>query len=261
MNISAYILEYLKQFGTATVPDFGVFSLEKSKAVINSENGSILPPASIIRYTPDYEAKSDDLAAFIAGQKQMTLEASKTDLQIQTDFWKKKLQAEQILEVQGLGTVYIEDGTTRFKGQRLQSDHPDFYGLEEIRISDMQVQSPKSAASSHAEKDYKLNKSILWAFLIIIPVLGILYMAYTQQELLFGKKSFDDTPISVQTKTHRIQKDTVKVQQHLAPVTDSLKKDTIIQKNVQPGPQKTVPVQTAAKSQTQNQAIPNNTKK
>lgn len=261
MNISAYILEYLKQFGTVTVPDFGVFSLEKSKAVINSENGSILPPASTIVYTPDYEAKSEDLAAFIAGQKQMTLEASKTDLQIQTDFWKKKLQAEQTLEVQGLGTVYIEDGTTHFKGYRLQSDHPDFYGLEEIRISDMHIQSPKSAVSSNAEKDYQFNKSILWAFLIIIPVLGIIYVAYTQQELLFGKKSFDNANISVQTKTHRIQKDTVKVQQHAVPAADSLKKDSAIQKTVQPVTQKTVPVQPAAKSQLKNQAIPNNTKK
>ncbi|WP_449400282.1 HU domain-containing protein [Chryseobacterium wanjuense] len=89
MNISAYILEYLKQFGTVTVPGFGVFSLENSKAIINSENGSILPPASKIVYTPDYEVKSDELAAFIGSQKQMPLEASKTDLQIQTDFWKK----------------------------------------------------------------------------------------------------------------------------------------------------------------------------
>lgn len=107
MNISAYILEYLKQFGAVTVPDFGVFSLENSKAIINSENGSILPPASKIAYSPDYKVKSDELAAFIAGQKQMTLEASKTDLQIQTDFWKKKLQADQMLEIQGLGTIYL----------------------------------------------------------------------------------------------------------------------------------------------------------
>ncbi|WP_294225922.1 hypothetical protein [Chryseobacterium sp. sg2396] len=261
MNISAYILEYLKQFGTVIVPDFGVFSLEKSKAVINSENGSILPPASTIMYTADYGMKSDDLAAFIAGQKQMSLEASKTDLQIQTDFWKKKLQAEQTLEVQGLGIIYTEDGITHFKGNRLQSDHPDFYGLEEIRISDMHTDGSKPAALSNTEKDYQFNKSILWAFLIIIPVLGIIYVAYTQQELLFGKKSFDDTPISVQTKTHRIQKDTVKVQQHVSPAVDSLKKDSVIQKQVQTVPQKTVPVQTAAKSQNKNQAIPNNTKK
>lgn len=251
MNISAYILEYLKQFGTVVVPDFGVFSLENSKAIINSENGSILPPASQIVYTPDYEVKSDELAAFIAGQKQMALEASKTDLQIQTDFWKKKLQAEQTLDVQGLGTIFIEGGTTHFKGHRLQSDHPDFYGLEEIRISDMQAHSPKPEAVSAAAKEYKFNKSILWAFLIIIPVLGIIYVAYTQQELLFGKKSFDNTNISVQTKTHRIEKDTVKVQAHGTPAADSLKKDSVLRQTAQP----------AAKNEAKAPALPNNTKK
>lgn len=227
MNTSAYILEYLKQFGKVTVPGFGIFSLENSKAIINSENGSILPPASTIVYRPDYEVKSDDLASFIGGQKQMTLEASRTDLQIQTDFWKKKLQAEQTLELQGMGTIYIEDGETHFKGNRLQSDHPDFYGLEEIKLSDINSKDLKTAVSVKAEKSYRFSKSILWAFLIIIPVAGILYVAYTQQEILFGEKSFNKADIPVQAKNHRIEKDTIKVQVHTPVRADSLKKDSI----------------------------------
>ncbi len=247
MNISAYILEYLKQFGAVTVPDFGVFSLENSKAIINSENRSILPPASKIVYMPDYKVKSDELAAFIAGHKQMTVEASKTDLQIQTDFWKKKL-----LEIQGLGTIYIEEGETHFKGNRLQSDHPDFYGLEEIKLADIH-NSQSQMVDKSKEKDYRFNKSILWIFLIIIPVLGILYVAYTQQELLFGEKSFSKTTPSIQTRTHRIEKDTAKAQK-AAPVatpSDSLKKDTVAKQNIQPAVQKTVT----------NPAPTNNTKK
>ncbi|WP_027378872.1 hypothetical protein [Chryseobacterium daeguense] len=251
MNISAYILEYLKQFGTVTVPGFGVFSLENSKAIINSENGSILPPASKIVYTPDYQVRSEELSAFIAGQKQMSLEASNTDLQIQTDFWKKKLQADQTLEIQGLGTIFIEDGVTHFKGNRLQSDHPDFYGLEEIKISDINNKNLKPNVSVNVEKDYKFNKSILWAFLIIIPVLGILYVAYTQQELLFGKKSFDKANISVQTKTHRIEKDTVKVQAHVPPAADSLKKDSLVKQK---------PTQPAAQNDVKSPVNTNNTK-
>ncbi|WP_415329355.1 hypothetical protein [Chryseobacterium sp. MMS23-Vi53] len=254
MNISAYILDYLKQFGTVTVPGFGVFSLENSKAIINSENGSILPPASKIVYTPDYQIKSDDLAAFIGGQKQMSLEASKTDLQIQTDFWKKKLQADQTLEIQGLGVLFIEDGETHFKGNRLESDHPDFYGLEEIKISDINNKDVKIGNVVNSEKDYKFNKSILWAFLVVIPVLGIIYVGYSQQELLFGKKSFDKTNISIQTKTHRIEKDTVKIQTHTMPVADSLKKDSTVKSQIQPAIQAT---QKAAKIP----ATSNNTKK
>ena len=203
MNISAYILDYLKQFGTVTVPKFGVFSLENSKAVINSENGSILPPSTKIAFHSDYQVLSDDLVQFISNQKSVSKEATESELQIQTDFWKKKLQAEQILEIQNLGTIFIEDGQLHFKGNRLESDDPDFYGLEEIKFSDIHegdtLESPKNT-----EKDYKFNKSILWIFLFIVPVLGMLYLAYTEKELIFGNKSFDS--LSSQTKTKRIEK-------------------------------------------------------
>lgn len=245
MNISAYILEYLKQFGTVTVPGFGVFSLKNSKAIINSENGSILPPASQIEFTIDYEVQAEDLTAFIAGQKQMSLEASRSDLKIQTDFWKKKLQAEQVLEIQNLGTVFIEEGHTHFKGKRIESGRPDFYGLEEIRFSDIN-NGEKVNPSVNREKDFKFRKTILWIFLLVIPVLGILYLAFTQQELLFGKKSFNK--VSVQTSTHRIVKDTIKVMVHTpeTSVSDSLKKDSLAK-----------PVGKGVKSAP---AVPNNTK-
>ncbi|MGG1920662.1 hypothetical protein AB1278_02505 [Chryseobacterium sp. NRRL B-14798] len=245
MNISAYILEYLKQFGTATVPGFGVFSLKNSKAIINSENGSILPPASQIEFAIDYEVRAEDLTAFIAEQKQMSLEASRSDLKIQTDFWKKKLQAEQVLDIQNLGTVFIEEGHTHFKGKRIESGRPDFYGLEEIRFSDIN-NGEKVNASVNREKDFKFKKTILWLFLLIIPVLGIVYLAFTQQELLFGKKSFNN--VSVQTSTHRIVKDTVKMKVHTleTPVTDSLKKDSL--------------VKPAGKEKQSAPVVPNNTK-
>ena len=251
MNISAYILEYLKQFGAVTVPNFGVFSLENSKAIINSENGSILPPSSQIAFSPDFEVQSDDLAAFIAGQKQMSLEASKSDLKIQTDFWKKKLQADNILEIPNLGTIFIENEKTHCKGNRVETDHPDFYGLEEIKISDIN-NSDKPNISGNSEKDYKFNRSILWVFLFIIPVAGILIVAYTQKELLFGKKSFDN--ISVQTKTHRIVKDTIKIQVHApkALISDSLKQDSLIKPAVKvENNVKTQPVQNNTKTKWQ----------
>ncbi len=235
MNISAYILDYLKQFGTVTVPKFGVFSLENSKAVINSDNGSILPPSSKITFHSDYQVSSDDLVDFISNKKSISKEAAENELQIQTDFWKKKLQAEHTLEIQNLGTIFLEDGELHFKGNRLESDHPDFYGLEEIRFSDIN-EGDSFESPINPEKDYKFNKSILWIFLFIIPVLGILYLGYTQQELIFGKKSFDD--VSVQTKTKRIEKkmpvkiDSAQIKRAdsvKAFKADSLKKDSIKQ--------------------------------
>lgn len=229
MNISAYILEYLKQFGSVTVPSFGVFSLENSKAIINSENGSILPPASQIAFMPDFEIQSDDLITFIAAQKQMSFQASKSDLKIQTDFWKKKLQAEQTLEIQNLGTIFIEEGQTYFKGKRIESGHPDFYGLEEIRFSDIKTKD-KSVVSEKSGKEYKFSKSLLWIFLIVIPVVGIVYLAFTNQELLFGKESFikEKDSMKIEAKVSVLVRDTIKVDSAQIKISDSLKKDSIV---------------------------------
>ncbi|HEX7869500.1 MAG TPA: hypothetical protein VF455_05235 [Chryseobacterium sp.] len=251
MNISAYILEYLKQFGTVVVPQFGVFSLENTKAVINSENGSILPPSSKIAFQSDYQVSSEDLVNFISTDKGVSKNSAESELQVQTDFWKKKLQAEKTLEIQNLGTIFIEDGILTFKGNRLESDHPDFYGLEEIRFSDIK-NNESSIPTVNKEKDYKFNKSILWIFLFIIPVLGILYFGYTQQELLFGKKSFND--VSVQTKTKRIEKTVpVKIDSAQLKINDSiqqvqLKKDSLIQDSIKKTAVKSVKVPATQKS-------------
>ncbi|WP_292009443.1 hypothetical protein [Chryseobacterium sp.] len=227
MNISAYILEYLKRFGTVVVPGFGVFSLESSKAIINSENGSILPPSNQIAFELDYEVQNDDLINYIQSQKNESKESVKNELEIQTDFWKKKLQADQFLEIPRLGLLSITEGESHFKGSRLEAEHPDFYGLEEIKISDIR-NADKTDHSEKRDQDYQFNKSILWIFLFLIPVLGIVYLAYTQQEFLFGKKSFDN--VSVQTKTHRIQEDTVQPKKDSlkAIAVDSLHKDSLI---------------------------------
>ncbi|MBD8083628.1 HU domain-containing protein [Chryseobacterium caseinilyticum] len=240
MNISAYILEYLKRHGSVTVAGFGVFYLENSKAKLDPENGSILPPSSQIAFKVDYLAESDDLISNIASQKGIAFEAAKNELQIQTDFWKKKLQADHTLEIQNIGRIDQGDNGLAFFGKRLASDHPDFYGLEEIRFSDIS-DGEKLIEASTKEKDYKFSKSILWIFLAAIPVAGLIYLGIAQKELLFGNQSFDS--LSAQTKTKRIEK-TVPVQLDSAQIkiadslkraafkadslkTDSLKKDSI----------------------------------
>lgn len=202
MNISAYILEYLKSHGSAIVPQFGTFSLEKSKAVLNSENGSILPPASRIVFSVNHLAQSSALSDFLAEKKSVSKEAAENEILAQTDFWKKKLQAEKHLDIPEIGRFYEEESEIRFEGNRLPSDHPDFYGLEEIRFSEINSAEKKTAAKDQPEA-YRVNQSILWIFLIIIPVLGMLYLAYTQRDFLLGKKSFET--VSVQTKTRRIE--------------------------------------------------------
>jgi hypothetical protein len=109
--------------------------------------------------------------------------------------------------------------------------------LEEIRFSDIN-NGEKVNTSVNREKDYKFSKTILWIFLIMIPVLE-LCISHLPRRTSFGKKSF--TNVSVQTSTHRIVKDTTKIvkQEIKVPVTDSLKKDSLVKpvgKGTKPAP-------------------------
>lgn len=204
MNISEYILEYLKKYRRIDVSGFGTFFLENSKAMIDPQNGSILPPSGKIAFSPDFELKSDVLAKYISEKRKISLEQSVNDLEIQTDFWKKKLQADQHLEIPLLGEIRLGDQEMPFFGKRLEVEFPDFYGLEEIKFSEIQNTNTSQLNSKKSNKeDYKFNKSLLWVFLVVVPVLGIAYFGFTNSELLFGKKSFND--YSAQTKTKRIE--------------------------------------------------------
>ena len=222
MNISAYILEYLKKHGSVTVPEFGIFYLENSKAKLDPENGSILPPSSQIAFKVDYLAESDHLISYMASVKGTSFEVAKNELRIQTDFWKKKLQADHTLEIQNLGRIDQGDSGLAFFGKRLASDHPDFYGLEEIRFSDIS-DGEKLIEASTKEKDYQFSKSILWIFLVAIPIAGLIYLGITQKELIFGNKSFDS--LSAQTKTRRIEKSVLTKQDSAQlKISDSIKR-------------------------------------
>ncbi len=222
MNISAYILEYLKQYGSVKVPKFGVFSLEISKAVLNSENGTMLPPSTKIAFHLDYQISSEEFLQYIAEQINTSKDTVAAEMQIQTDFWKKKLQAEQSLEIPNVGRIFFSENRVVFNGDRFEADFPDFYGLEEIKFSD--INDDDSPIDTKNEKgDYRLNRSILWIFLILIPVGALVYFAITQQELIFGKKSFE--PVSVQTTTKRIEP--VKVDSTLINKANVLKRDSI----------------------------------
>ena len=232
MNISEYILEYLKKYRRIDVSGFGTFFLENSKAMIDPKNGSILPPSGKIAFSPDFEMKSDVLAKYISEERSVSLEQAKNDLEIQTDFWKKKLQADQHLEIPLLGEIRLGDQEMPFFGKRLEVEFPDFYGLEEIKFSEIQNTNPSQINSKKSNnEDFKFNRSLLWFFLVVVPVLGIAYFGFTNSELLFGKKSFND--YSTQTKTNRIEKkpvtivDSMQIKKQDSIKMDSLRADSL----------------------------------
>lgn len=226
MNISVYILEYLKQFGAVKVPQFGVFSLESSKAVINPDNGSILPPSTQIAFHLDYQISSPEFIQFVANHRSVSYLLIEKELQELTEFWKNKLQLEDTLSIPDVGTIFFQEKNMLFQGERVEVDFPDYYGLEEIKLEEISDSDDGPINTKNTKEDYKFNKSILWIFFIILPLGALGYFGYTQQDLILGKKSFDT--ISVQTKTQRIEPiKPIVIDSALIKKADSLKMDSI----------------------------------
>lgn len=231
MNIPQAILEYLKQNSTAVVEGFGTFSLANSRAVVNSESGVILPPAKQIVFSDDYTVADEGFIGFLTeNQSDLALNARQA-LTVQTEFWKKKIQAGEPFETSPLGAFKMVGEQLQFEGGRISSESPDFYGLEEIKLSDIEKRTDVLPTS---DSDYRMNKSILYTFLLALPMLGILSAVIWKREVLFGKKSFDN--LSVKTSTHRIEKDSLKLVRAKA---DSIKADSVHQDSLK---NKTIPM-------------------
>ena len=171
------------------------------------------------------ENQNDEgLIQFLAKRNQVTPDRIEKLLKDQVDSWNSTLYSGQPLLIDGLGEFDQQD--FKFSGYRIESENSDFFGLEEINITDVQKSSKYKTPKGNIPKDTNKTVSVLlWIFLLVIPVLGLLYFGYTQQELIFGKKSFDD--LVVKNSTHRIDTkekiDTLKVE----PKKDSLQKDSL----------------------------------
>lgn len=226
MNPADYIPEYLISNAKAEISSFGVFGLKNTGAVINDQQ-RILPPAKEITFIPDYETKDRGFLKFVSGKENISEFEAELALKKYTNQWKAKLEADQEIYIENVGIFSNNENGISFKGERIETSAPDFYGLEEIKISEIKKADDSLKVSENDENEknsYRFNNSILWIFLIAVPVLGIIYFALTNQELLFGKK----TDFSVKTSTHRIEKKSIKPDSLKSNIVqDSLKKDSV----------------------------------
>ncbi len=226
MKITEGILELLKKKGKVTVPGFGIFFTENSRAVLNSDQKTILPPGKEIRFEADYHAENSELLDFLSSKG---LTAAAHELKVQTDYWKNLLLKNDTFFIDRIGEFFVSENQLVFKGERIQTETPDFYGLEEINLSEINniTESTETQVQEPETGNYRFNTSILWIFLVGLPVIGLAYFGITQKERLFGKKTFDD--ITVKNSTHRIEKkqQTVTDSVKQKAIADSIAKDSL----------------------------------
>ena len=225
MNLGQYLFGYLQEKGSAELPGFGIFSIQKKSATLDEAEAKLLPPSFEVTFVKNSEVFNSDFSKYIAEKTGENLFIVQTEIKETVQSWNQQLQDKKTVSVEAIGDFFEENGEIKLISKNQITENPAFFGLEEISLKEIK-ENKVISEKKDTEDDYVFNKSILWIFLFIIPVGAIVFLAINYQDKIFGKKSFD---ISVKTSTHRIvekpvlKKDTVKADSAKIQKKDSLK--------------------------------------
>lgn len=197
------ILEYLKTHNKADILGFGIFFLKDTSAKVLSTNGDILPPAKEIHYEYKESIDNTDFVSFLTKNKNISVEEAQNIIKTETEIWKKHLRERQNFNIENLGKFSFEGENFQFQGERIENLSPDFFGLEKINLTEIQENKTPENTEENPTENYRFGNFILWTFLFIIPILGLLGAGIWYSSIIFGKKSFET--ISIQKGTNRIQ--------------------------------------------------------
>lgn len=211
--LSEYILDFLRKGNELSLNGFGSFSLVNSGSCLDSDQKKLLPPSRQIVFVESIHSP-EIFAQYISAQDNISVEEAIKMIDETIEHWKNQLSEKGLLEIEGIGNFKKDGNQLVFSGIRLEDTAPDFYGLENIDLDEVKHGRKNKITSEN--KEYRFEKSVLWTFLLILPVAGLIFLAFTQRDRLFGKQSFSD--ISVRTSTGRIKD---------KPVSKPVKKDSI----------------------------------
>lgn len=226
MNFSSLLLEYLKKHGDASLYGFGTFYLKNSNAVLDESGKSILPPGKEIAFRTDSGKNGEEFVKFISVTKNITEFEAALEIKKHINFWNLTLDKDQKITIENVGTFFLTDSTIYFSGERTENISLDFYGLEQITISDIKSK-PDSISDDTTENSYRFTKSVYWLVPLIIGILALTYFGITQPEKIFGRKSFGED--YNKKKTEKTMKNPVTIDSTRIKnsSTDSVSVDTI----------------------------------
>jgi len=222
MNLGLHIFNYLQENGSVELPGFGVFTIENKSAHLDESSSVLLPPIQEIKFQKNTLVFNSDLSKYIAEVTGENLFVVQTQMKEEVLLWQEELQKNKILAIDELGDFVSEQQDIKLISKDDYTQNPSYFGLEKIDLKEIERPKINNIDAEDTDDQYVFSKSILWTFLFIIPVGGIVYLALTNKDKIFGKKSFE---VSVKTSTHRIEKDTVK--KKTAVIKDSAKIKTV----------------------------------
>ena len=225
MNFPVLILEFLNKHGHVNIPGFGVFYLKNTNASLDNENAHILPPGKEVAFRTEITEKESNLVDFVAQQKKLSQIEAEIEVKKLTNFWNSTLEKDGKIAIENIGTFFLDDSKLHFAGERTENLSPDFYGLEEINLSQIKNPQPIESVEDGA-KPYRFSKTFFWLVPILLGIGVITYLGLSQPEIIFGQKSFRNgfgKPIAKKIVNPSAKTDSAVVKQ-LA--IDSLKTDS-----------------------------------
>lgn len=162
MNFPLFLLEFLKKHNRVSLVGFGTFYLQTINAVLDKEGKNILPPGAEVAFKPDISGNGNDFVKYFSDGKSIGLIDAEIEIKKQINYWNATLHKDKKIIIEHLGTFFLEDSKMIFLGNRTENLSPDFYGLEEINISQLKNSSPRNGNS------YGFAKSLFWITPLLI---------------------------------------------------------------------------------------------
>lgn len=212
MDLTFYIYSFLREQNTlVNIPKFGVFYLEKKHAIVDESTFQILPPSEMVSFEKKEVLENIDLIDFISQRVGESFEYVQNEVTKEVEKWNRELALNKKLILPKLGEMVLsENGEWFFVPEKNESSQ-DYFGLEAIKLDKIK--------RGEIENCF-LQKSILWIFLVVVPLVVLVYLSVVYQDLILGESSFENTyRIEKKDKSTILNKDTL---QRDSVVSDSM---------------------------------------
>ena len=212
MDLTFYIYSFLREQNTlVNIPKFGVFYLEKKHAIVDESTFQILPPSEMVSFEKKEVLENIDLIDFISQRVGESFEYVQNEVTKEVEKWNRELALNKKLILPKLGEMVLsENGEWFFVPEKNESSQ-DYFGLEAIKLDKIK--------RGEIENCF-LQKSILWIFLVVVPLVVLVYLGVAYQDLILGESSFENTHrIEKKDKSTILNKDTL---QRDSVVSDSM---------------------------------------